>query len=83
MKRFSKFIFKLKFRLFLVKHLRVMRKRKKVRTDIEIIKYEIADIKYNFKNYLINNILKKLPINFENFFITKSSASVGGIETRI
>jgi polysaccharide biosynthesis PFTS motif protein len=68
MRRFSKFIFKLKFRLFLVKYLRVMRKRKKVKTDIEIIKSEIADIKYNFINYFINYIFKKLPIDFETFF---------------
>ena len=45
-----------------------MRNREKVKNKLALIKLEMGDINYNFKNYFIQNIFKNLPINFEIFF---------------
>ena len=62
------FFRRVKFKLFLKKHLIVMRNRKKVKNKLAEIKSEIADINYDFKNYYIDNVFKNFPINFEIFF---------------
>lgn len=62
------FFYKIKFQLYLRDHLTVMRNREIIKNKLAIIKSEIAELNYDFKNYFIENIFNNLPINFPIFF---------------
>jgi polysaccharide biosynthesis PFTS motif protein len=68
MRPLNRFIYKIKFYLYLKDHLKIMRHRKKKKNIFSTFKSKIFDLDYSFEKYFTNKVFNNLPISFEIFF---------------